>query len=206
MFILFYLVMVLPVIAVASAILYLPFWLIHKKRYGKQPFIRHLAKYGFVGFLLSLIYATLLIGMDFTYDGTYHFLNLIPFVWLKDTYLMGWQRMMEQLLMNVLMLVPFGFLLPVISASMRRCWKTVLLTAGLILVIEMIQYFIGRSADIDDLIMNTTGGLIGYGIYCLCNYWFRGRKLWQKACFGREKYYAIKNTDGTDYERRVLLR
>lgn len=31
--------------------------------------------------------------------------------------------------------------------------------------IEFTQYFIGRSADIDDLILNTLGGVIGFMTY-----------------------------------------
>ena len=32
-------------------------------------------------------------------------------------------------------------------------------------LIETMQYFIGRSADIDDVIMNTIGGLLGYLLF-----------------------------------------
>ena len=31
--------------------------------------------------------------------------------------------------------------------------------------IEVIQYYIGRTFDIDDIILNTLGGIIGYIIY-----------------------------------------
>ena len=33
--------------------------------------------------------------------------------------------------------------------------------------IEFIQFFIGRSTDIDDVILNTTGALLGYLLYVL---------------------------------------
>lgn len=35
------------------------------------------------------------------------------------------------------------------------------------MTIEILQYFIGRSADIDDLIMNTLGGILGWLIFCV---------------------------------------
>ena len=40
----------------------------------------------------------------------------------------------------------------------------IILTTGLI---EVVQYLFiaGRSADIDDILLNTVGGLIGYGLY-----------------------------------------
>ena len=33
--------------------------------------------------------------------------------------------------------------------------------------IEFIQFFIGRSTDIDDVILNTTGALAGFWVFCL---------------------------------------
>ena len=35
------------------------------------------------------------------------------------------------------------------------------------MLIESVQFFIGRSTDIDDVILNTTGALLGYGIFLL---------------------------------------
>lgn len=37
------------------------------------------------------------------------------------------------------------------------------------LFVEIIQMFIGRSTDIDDVILNTLGIIIGYGIFLLFN-------------------------------------
>lgn len=36
-------------------------------------------------------------------------------------------------------------------------------------LIEFIQYFIGRSCDIDDLIMNTLGACMGYAAFIVCS-------------------------------------
>ncbi|HBI72004.1 MAG TPA: hypothetical protein DDY59_02300, partial [Lachnospiraceae bacterium] len=78
--ILFYLLMVLPVVAVFSLIIYLPVFCLNKKKYGKKPFIRHLAIYSLIGVVLSILYATILInGRDITFHPGYHLLNLIPF-------------------------------------------------------------------------------------------------------------------------------
>ena len=49
-----------------------------------------------------------------------------------------------------------------------RFWKVLLAGAGLSFVIEMMQLlFPGSVSDIDDLILNTAGVAIGYGIYML---------------------------------------
>ena len=45
---------------------------------------------------------------------------------------------------------------------------------------ETLQYFLGRSADIDDVIMNTLGGVIGYGAFRLANRAFRGQAWWKQ--------------------------
>lgn len=178
--IIYYLLMVLPVVAVLSLLVYLPIFCINKKKHGKRPFVRHLVIYALIGVVLSILYATILIdGINITFHPGYHLLNLIPFIWVKETYEMGAARMVEQLLMNIVMLIPLGFILPIVFPSLRQWWKTGLCIMVFILCIEVFQYFIGRSADIDDLIMNTLGGLIGYAIMKLCNRCF-GRKTWWK--------------------------
>ena len=67
---------------------------------------------------------------------------------------------------NVVMFIPLGFLLPKVSARQRKLWRTVLTTALLIMLVEMAQLFSLRgSCDVDDVILNVLGAVIGYGIY-----------------------------------------
>ena len=47
-------------------------------------------------------------------------------------------------------------------------------------LIEFIQYFIGRSADIDDLILNTLGAMLGYFIFYIFSGLFRNKNIWKK--------------------------
>jgi len=69
---------------------------------------------------------------------------------------------------NVVMFVPLGFFLPCIFHRLRSFWKTVASAFIIIAAIELIQYFSGLgSLDIDDLILNLPGALIGYLIYRL---------------------------------------
>jgi glycopeptide antibiotics resistance protein len=73
---------------------------------------------------------------------------------------------------NVVLFLPLGFLLPILSERFRR-FRRMLLTAALLsLSIETIQFllrFVGndRAVDIDDVLLNTLGGLLGFGIYKL---------------------------------------
>lgn len=79
---------------------------------------------------------------------------------------------------NVLLFLPLGFLLPMV-------WKkktfAKYICAGIMttVVLELIQPIMGRSFDVDDLITNTIGFLIGYFLYIVCNYIY-GRKHYKK--------------------------
>ncbi len=182
MFILYFLLRVLPFVAIISLLLYGPVYFMNKKEYGKRPFIRHLSIYVFIGVLLSLLYATILIdGFDITFNPGYHLLNLIPFVWISENYEMGFAKMIQQLLMNIVMVIPVGFIIPIVFENTRKWWKTVLWIILIITSIETIQYFIGRSADVDDLIMNTIGGLIGYSLFALLDKCICKKIWWKKA-------------------------
>ena len=68
------------------------------------------------------------------------------------------------LLGNVGMFLPVGFF-PALLWRRPRWWKSVLIGFSASFTIEFVQFFIGRSTDIDDLILNTTGALLGYWLY-----------------------------------------
>lgn len=65
---------------------------------------------------------------------------------------------------NVIIFIPVGFFVGLLSyhPSYR---KAVLSAFGISLFIECFQLLVSRGTDIDDLILNTLGGLCGYGIY-----------------------------------------
>ena len=65
------------------------------------------------------------------------------------------------------MFIPLGLLLPVVFKSLSSFKKIFQVTFYFSLFIEFIQYFIGRLSDIDDLILNTLGGMLGYAVYCI---------------------------------------
>lgn len=97
-------------------------------------------------------YGTKLIRMDE--------ISLIPFVWAGEG-MMG-------IILNAVMFIPFGAFLPMLYEKGANFKETVLVGFTFSLLIELSQLFNRRVTDIDDLIMNTLGTLIGYGIYCLC--------------------------------------
>ncbi len=92
--------------------------------------------------------------------------NLIPFVNLFD------YDNMRSLLWNVVgntaMLIPSGIILPIVYRKLDSFWKVAAAGAMLSLCIELLQLpFSARASDIDDLILNTVGVMLGYGIYRL---------------------------------------
>ncbi len=68
-------------------------------------------------------------------------------------------------ILNVVMLVPFGFMLPVLWKRNGRMYRVILSGFAFSMLIELSQLMNNRCRDIDDLIANTLGAVIGYIIY-----------------------------------------
>lgn len=69
----------------------------------------------------------------------------------------------EELVGNIVMFVPYGVLLAV-SFQKLRWWAVDLIGLGTTTLIEILQPFLERSCDVDDIIANTLGAVIGCGI------------------------------------------
>ncbi|MFE5211378.1 VanZ family protein [Streptomyces sp. NPDC056600] len=65
---------------------------------------------------------------------------------------------------NVLLGVPFGVLVPIVAPAARGMLRVLALTAVVMLCVELVQgsLITGRAFDIDDVIMNTAGALLGH--------------------------------------------
>ena len=95
--------------------------------------------------------------------------NLIPLVNILDYDIK--REAAINIIGNISMFIPTGVILPILYRRLDRFWKVLLVGAGLSFVIEMIQLlFPGSVTDIDDLILNTAGAAIGYGIYKLVSH------------------------------------
>jgi glycopeptide antibiotics resistance protein len=74
----------------------------------------------------------------------------------------------KMILLNVMMFMPLGVLLPMEFRRLRRWYLVVPLGAAASAFIELSQtLFIGRFADIDDLVANTLGCALGYVCYAI---------------------------------------
>ncbi|MGN0290339.1 MAG: VanZ family protein [Lachnospiraceae bacterium] len=122
----------------------------------------------FVGYLLLLSYflffAEIMGRTNLT--GSYHY-NLIPFLEIRRFIVyrkkLGMLAVLVNLLGNVAAFLPFGFFLPTLSEKNRSFFYVTLMSFEFSLLIECIQLFskVG-SFDVDDMILNTLGGSIGF--------------------------------------------
>ena len=90
--------------------------------------------------------------------------NWIPFVHLFD------YPEIRDILINVIgntaMFIPLGIVWPSVYKDLNRHWKVISAGASCSLVIEILQLpFYDRVSDIDDLLLNTLGFILGYLIY-----------------------------------------
>lgn len=93
-------------------------------------------------------------------------INLIPYVRLSD---FGFRRdLLLNVIGNVCMFLPSGVVLPVVYRKLNSFWKVVGAGALISLCIELLQLpLFERSSDVDDLLLNTAGVALGYGVYAL---------------------------------------
>lgn len=102
---------------------------------------------------------------------TYRY-NLTPFKEI-ERYIhyreqLGWEYFVVNIYGNILAFLPFGFFLPIISAANRKFINVALYSFEFSLGIELVQLsFQVGIFDVDDLIMNTVGGILGFILYWL---------------------------------------
>ncbi|MFG2774167.1 VanZ family protein [Streptomyces sp. NPDC048350] len=94
----------------------------------------------------------------------------------------------KQLGGNILLGVPFGLLLPVVSPRSRGFVRVALLTVATMLLVELIQgaLITGRAFDIDDVLLNTTGALLGYALV--------GRRMGRAVYPRRRRWWSRRTT------------
>lgn len=111
----------------------------------------------FIAYLLALF--QLVTSQDLSGGGT----NFIPFKEIMR-YEVGTGLFYRQVIGNILLFVPFGYF----ATSYCKIKDLGTITLVSILssaTIEVVQHFIGRSFDIDDIILNVVGGVIGFLLY-----------------------------------------
>ncbi len=70
---------------------------------------------------------------------------------------------------NIILFIPFGYFLPYLWKRCRSLLAALLISLLIPLFIEGTQYFIGRSVDIDDVILNAIAIFFGYLLWYMYN-------------------------------------
>ncbi len=111
----------------------------------------------FITYILLLF--ELVTSRDVYMPGT----NLIPFREMFR-YPVGSENFYQQVVGNIILFMPFGFFATYYT-KVNKIRNISLITFLVSLTIEVVQKFIGRSFDIDDIILNVIGGVSGFLIY-----------------------------------------
>ena len=152
----------------------LPVWLVIRR-----PWIRPARREIVLGMFVVYIAALLMMALEgnwtfpakmlasarerlATLDGIY----LQPFETIgKQVSALPSDESLTQLLGNTVLFAPWGFFVPLLWRRFRRLIPLALMCLALTCWIEFTQLFIGRTVDVDDLILNFLGSMCGGGLW-----------------------------------------
>lgn len=155
--------------AVALTVVLAGGYLVYKKCFHGE---KRIEKRKLVGYAISFCYLVVVVGATLL-RGNYYKYSFCPY--LFQSYRSAWNTASEvewrNIILNILMFVPIGFLVPVVFPKMQSFWKVSLTGLGMTILIEGIQLIAKRGIfEADDLLDNTLGAMIGYGMYVLLRY------------------------------------
>jgi len=107
--------------------------------------------------------------------------NLIPFATITEyfQFIISGNRIIGiiNVFGNILAFLPFGYLTAFVFPKMRKSSRILVLTAVFSIVIEVFQFILAcGSSDIDDVILNALGGVMGYWVYVAMSKLLRPKK------------------------------
>jgi glycopeptide antibiotics resistance protein len=116
-------------------------------------------------------------GMSYNYQmqaaqGTYGGVNLVPFRTIKAFMNLhpstSMQAKVFNLLGNVALFIPLGFLLPFVFRKANTFWKVAVASFLVSLLFELYQFVTHTgNFDVDDLLLNSIGGAVGYACFVM---------------------------------------
>lgn len=131
---------------------------------GRDILFVNTLMYIYLSFVLYFTLMPVITSIPFVLNHPYKPMNLVPFIDI----LMGRGDFLRQIVLNVIMTIPFGLLFPLTNRT-AKFGTTVFFCFLMSLGIEILQplSLSGRFSDITDLITNVVGGMIGYGFYVI---------------------------------------
>ncbi|MDL2258765.1 VanZ family protein [Eubacteriales bacterium OttesenSCG-928-K08] len=169
-------------------------WALYRFQKKKStPFLHELCLAMFTLYMLVLLWITGITPISgFTGKLIAHPVNLIPGQGIGQVLQSGNGRgnIIRNIAGNVILFMPFGFFLPILSKR-NGLFLTVAQGALCSIAIETLQLFLVRSTDIDDVILNTFGTLLGYVAFALFRHLFPRTCERISAAPGRRSTYFI---------------
>lgn len=153
--------------AAIAVIIVAGYFLIYKKILKRQ---KNVGAGMLVWLILILCYVLMLGSVTLLSRGNSYQSGRYP---LFYSYREAWYSFSMQdwrnLILNIAMFVPLGFLVPAGIGKMRKFWKTTLCGLGITVLIELTQQLTRRGMfEWDDVLNNTVGAMIGYGLFAIC--------------------------------------
>lgn len=134
---------------------------LYKRKYGAErpfPWKRVILMLAFAGYIALVLFAT-----NFRTSGMIREVNLHLFRAWREALNNFSQHRWLNVLLNIGMFFPFGFLLPILSRKFRKWYYSIPAGFSFSLLIELLQLIFSRGVfDVDDLFCNTLGAMIGY--------------------------------------------
>lgn len=113
--------------------------------------------------LAFVIYILLLFELVTNTDLVSYSNNFIPFKEILR-YKIGSRQFYLNVVGNIVIFLPFGFFISLYLNS-QKLNRPLLITFITSLTIELVQMFIGRSFDVDDILLNCIGGISGFLLF-----------------------------------------
>ncbi|MEG0826630.1 MAG: VanZ family protein [Bacilli bacterium] len=113
--------------------------------------------------LLFILYILCLFHVVTFQDVSWSSSNFVPFKEMFR-YEIGSRLFFKNVVGNILMFIPYGFFTSYIIKAKKKSFVLLLILIASITV-ETTQFWIGRVFDIDDILLNLLGGIVGYLIY-----------------------------------------
>ena len=129
---------------------------------------KKIAIYKDIRLLIFGLYLLLLFELVTSTDFESYSNNFIPFKEILR-YSLSSRLFYKNVLGNVLLFIPFGYFTNTIIEN-KKLWVSTIILFITSFSIELIQMKIGRSFDIDDIMLNLLGGILGFYIYKLFGY------------------------------------
>ena len=127
----------------------------------------------FIAYLLLLVYVLFYSALFGRVEHSEYRYNLTMLQEIGRYYYIGirsgaWKLFIMNVIGNIAVFVPFGVCLPALFPRCRNMLVTTMLTLEFSFCVEIIQLLtkVG-SFDVDDLLLNTLGGLVGFIFYAI---------------------------------------